>query len=359
MSRPAPILFQDLLVEYDFGKDHPFNGDRFKNFPLVLEENLEKGDYQLLEAEPVSKKELFRVADENYVEFTRDFFNSPEKERDSSNFDRYHSRDNFPGRRSGKLEKAARGVLGQAKEASDLVAGESRKAISIGGGFHHAKPRGGEGFCIYNDVAYAARYLLEEKGANRVMILDTDAHAGNGTYEYFSEESEVLQVDIHQDPSTIYPGTGYVTESGKATGKGYTINVPMPEKAGDRSYQRVFEEIVFPVALEFSPSIIIRNGGSDPFYGDPLTNLGLSMKGLQMIGRYTEKLRSELDCGLIDLIVSGYSGESLHRGWFALISGLIGQETGFSDSESPDEKVSETENIIQKVKNAHKGYWNF
>lgn len=165
------------------------------------------------------------------------------------------------------MEIAARLVLGQAKKASDIVAKDQAKAISIGGGFHHAKPDSGEGFCLYNNVAFTVKYLLKVHAAERVMIIDTDAHFGNGTYGYFSDSHRVLQVDIHQDPSTIYPETGFAEQVGKGDGKGYTVNVPMPERAGDNAYEHVFNEIVFPVALEFDPSIIIRNGGGDPYAG--------------------------------------------------------------------------------------------
>ncbi len=347
------------MEEYDFGKDHPFTGDRFISFPKLLDNKLEEGDYEILGAEPVSKEELFRIASKDYVDFTSGFFNSSEVNRDSSEFGKFHSADNFPGRRSGKLETAARAVLGQAKKAAELVCEGAEKAISIGGGFHHAKPNSGEGFCLYNDVAYASEYLLADKGVDRVLVLDTDAHAGNGTYEYFSGDPRVLQVDIHQDPTTIYPGTGFVEEIGTGEGEGYTVNVPLPEGAGDKSYRLLFEEIVTPVATQFSPSVIIRNGGGDPYFGDPLTNLGLTLNGLKMLGSLVNNLRKELDCGLIDLIVSGYSGEELHQCWFALLAGLMGKKVELPGSDGEEVILSSTKELIAEVKSVQRAYWDF
>ncbi len=126
----------------------------------------------------------------------------------------------------GKVEEAARLIVGQAKMACDLVqSGQYQKVISIGGGMHHAKQRFGEGFCIYNDVAFAALYLIEKYQLDRVMVLDTDAHAGNGTAEYFRANPKILFVDIHQDPRTIYPGTG---------------SLPISERMQDRDLPSIF-----------------------------------------------------------------------------------------------------------------------
>ena len=363
MDEPLPLLFdEDILGNYDFGKDHPFSGDRFDSFLEELDNRLGENRYKLYRGEPVSEQEPFRIADEDYVEFSREFYNSPEPDRDSSRFDNYHSRDNFPGRRSGKLELAARGALGQARKACDLVEEGGGVAVSVGGGFHHAKPGSGEGFCIYNDVAYAVEYLREEKGAEKVMVLDTDAHAGNGTYEYFSRNPEVLQIDLHQDPSTIYPGTGFAEEIGQGKGEGFTVNVPLPKGAGDASLELAFEEIVEPVTEEFSPEIIVRNGGGDPYSGDPLTNLGASLAGLNMIGQRVEGLRRSTGGKLVDLIVSGYTGEELHDSWIALVAGLLETSPGFTGQKTGDDDsgtLEETKNVINQVKRHHDDHWNF
>ena len=182
--------------------------------------------------------------------------------------------------------------------AADLIqAGTYQKVVCIGGNMHHAKPNYGEGFCIYNDNAFAARYLMEKYKLERILILDTDAHQGNGTCEYFYDDPRVLFIDLHQDPRTIYPGTGFANEIGSGKGKGFTINIPLPVHAGYDSYKLALEAVVLPVAEEFKPQIIIRNGGSDPHFADGLTNLGLTVKGFRMIakrpGRWQKYARGE------------------------------------------------------------------
>jgi len=141
-----------------------------------------------------------------------------------------------------------------------------------------------EGFCIYNDVAFTATYLLEKYNFEKILILDTDAHAGNGTAEYFRTDPRVLFVDIHQDPRTIYPGTGFASDIGADSGKGFSVNIPLPIYAGDESYKLVFDEIILPLTGEFKPQIIVRNGGSDPHFNDGLTHLGLTIAGFRMVG---------------------------------------------------------------------------
>ncbi|MDI6811876.1 MAG: histone deacetylase, partial [archaeon] len=236
-------------------------------------------------AGPASDKDLLLICQKDYIEFTKNYFEAANQgESYNGRFYQYHSIDNLPIGKPGKIEKAARFIVGQAKLACDLIQrGKCKKVISIGGGLHHAKPSFGEGFCIYNDVAFCAKYLIEKYKLKRILILDTDAHAGNGTNEYFYEDPRVLFIDIHQDPRTLYPGTGFLNEIGAGEGRGLKINIPLAPRASDESYELVFEEIIEPLAKEFKPQIIIRNGGSDSHFADTLTRLGLTVKGFRMI----------------------------------------------------------------------------
>ena len=274
------ILYREELKEYDFGPGHPFRGDRYETFPKFLMENLPEDDnYRFLKAEPATYEDLLLICNEDYINFTREYFKAANLGLSyAGRFSQYHSADNLPGGRPGKLEEAARLMIGQVKMAADLIqAGEYEKVVCIGGNMHHAKPSYGEGFCIYNDNAFVAKYLSDKYSLERVLILDTDAHAGNGTAEYFYEDPKVLFVDLHQNPRTLYPGTGFAHQIGSGDGKGFTINIPMPVYSGYDSYQLVFESIVQPVTEEFKPQIVIRNGGSDPHFADGLTSLGLSV----------------------------------------------------------------------------------
>ena len=362
------ILYREELKEYDFGPGHPFRGDRYEIFPRFLKERLPaRGHYKFLRADWATDADLSLICQKEYVEFNRQFYKAANLGLDynDSRFSQFHSGDNRPAGRPGKLEEAARLVVGQAKKACDLIqSGRFEKVVSLGGGLHHAKPGWGEGFCIYNDVAFAGKYLLEKYGLQRVLILDTDAHAGNGTAEYFYEDPRVLFIDLHQDPHTIYPGTGFTHQIGQKDGKGYTINLPLPLQAGYLSYRLIFEKIIMPVTLEFKPQIIIRNGGSDPHFADFLTNLGLTIAGFRMIGEMVGEMAQICEGRVIDMIGSGYNKEILPYAWLSLIAGLAEFPIQVEEPVPPpsgskeDLSYEETRGMIGEVKNLLKEYWS-
>ena len=181
--------------------------------------------------------------------------------------------------------------------------------------------------------------------------------------EYFYQEPRVLFIDLHQDPRTLYPGTGFVYEIGEGKGRGFTINVPLPMFAGDDSYQLVFEEIIEPAVKEFKPEIIIRNGGSDPHFADTLTQLGLTVEGFRMIGEKVRKLSEICDGKVVDLIGSGYNKKVLPYGWLALISGLTGIDIKLKEpipipsQFKKDLVLEKTKEVIKEVKRNLKNYW--
>ncbi len=360
------ILYREELKEYDFGEGHPFRGDRYEIFPKFLQKNLPQDDnYQILKADWPSDEDLALICHSDYINFTKNYFRASNLGQDyNGKFFQYHSIDNFPLARPGKLEEAARLIVGQAKLACDLIQeNKAKKVISLGGGMHHAKENYGEGFCLYNDVAFAGKYLLKEYGLKRVLILDTDAHCGNGTMEYFYPDPKVLFIDLHQDPKTLYPGTGFVEQIGENEGRGLTINIPLPMFAGNESYKLVFEEIVEPVVKEFQPQIIIRNGGSDPHFADELTQLGLTIEGFRMIGQRVRKLSEGCQGRVIDMIGSGYNKKVLPSAWLALISGLANWKLKIKEPKSvpkkfkKDPRYQETKNMVKELKRNLKNYW--
>ncbi|MBI2852339.1 MAG: hypothetical protein HYX84_04470 [Chloroflexi bacterium] len=362
------ILYRPELREYDFGAGHPFQGNRFEAFHRFLRQTLPEDDnYRILQAAQASDDDLSLICARDYIDFTRGFYRAAalgQRFSQAQNVSRFLSRDNLPAGQPGKVEEGARFIIGQAKLACDLVQGGAfRKVVSIGGGLHHAKHDYGEGFCLYNDVAFCGMYLLKEYRLERILILDTDAHAGNGTMDYFYGDPRILFIDLHQDPATIYPGVGFAGEIGTGRGKGFTINIPMPVHAGDECYRLALESIVEPVTAEFNPQIIIRNGGSDPHFSDELTNLGLTLKGFSMIGKKVNKMAGICQGRVIDLIASGYNAEVLPRAWLALVTGLGGIKLDLNDLEplpshlQADRALPATQRVIAEVKIQLKDYW--
>jgi acetoin utilization protein AcuC len=360
------VLYRPELKEYDFGPGPPFRGNRYEIFPPFFKARLpQEHPFEFLKADWADDEDLLLISTKEFIAFTRHYYELENTGREHPRgLETYHSADNRPVGRPGKLEEAARLIVGQAKKACDLVhSGRFEKVISIGGGMHHAKPGWGEGFCLYNDVAFAGKYLVEKLGLERVLILDTDAHAGNGTAEYFYKDPGVLFIDIHQDPMTLYPGTGFIHQIGEGRGKGYTINLPLPPHSGDDCYRFVFEEIVLPATREFQPQIIIRNGGSDPHFADTLTHLGLSLNGFQMIGQYVRQMAKFCGGKAIDMIGSGYNPEVLPYAWSAIISGLadfklpLEERTPIPENITEDSPLDETREMVGKLKTILREYW--
>lgn len=360
------ILYQEGLREYDFGEGHPFRGVRYELFYKFLRDHLpEDNNYRILKANPATDADLTLICHKNYIEFTRGYYDAASYGISyPGRFAEFHSPDNIPTGRIGNPEQAARLVVGQAKLACKLIQeGTFPKVVSLGGGLHHARSNYGEGFCLYNDVAFCARHLLQEYKLERIMILDTDAHTGNGTYVYFQDDPRVLLVDVHQDPRGIYPGSGFASEIGSDEGKGLKVNIPLPLYAGYDSYKLAFESIIEPVTREFKPQIIIRNGGSDPHFDDSLTNLGLTVRGFRMISEKTAALSEVCDGKVIDLIVSGYNMAVLPNCWMALIAGLAGFNVEIPEPVPVPEKLTTeeplqfTKNNLEEVKSYLKDYW--
>lgn len=362
------ILYRDELKEYDFGPGHPFRGDRFELFLSMLKTRCPPDNYyRILKADPATTEDLLKICDQDYIEFTAEYYHAAHAGWVAyyENFNRYQSLDNKPIGIPGDVEEAARLIVGQAKMACDLVQnGRYHKVVSIGGGLHHAKRRFGEGFCIYNDVAFTAFYLIEKYHLDRVMVLDTDAHAGNGTSEYFRANPQILFVDIHQDPQTIYPGTGFASDVGVEAGEGLTVNLPMPVHAGNASYMKVFDDIILPLTNEFKPQIIIRNGGSDPHFNDGLTYLGMTIAGFRMVGDKVREMADICQGRQIDLMTSGYNKSILPYAWISLFSGITDLPIIAVEEPKPvpaqfeqDLVLPETEGMIEEVKRYHHKYW--
>jgi acetoin utilization protein AcuC len=351
MNRVA-IVHHGGVEGYDFGPGHPFRGGRFPRFMKLLEERgiLLHPDVKLVEPEAADDSDLHLVHPDSYTGLvdelaTKNVPLSPDTPLSPS------------------IAQAARLVVGTTLRAGELVMEEGfRSAEGVGGGLHHAGRDYGGGFCVFNDVAICAQAMMDRHGLDRVLIFDSDAHAGNGTMDIFYGEPRVLFISIHQDPRTIYPGTGFIHQIGRGRGEGYTVNLPLPPGAGDECMKLALERVFQPLSRAFRPQVIIRNGGSDPHFLDGLTNLGLTFKGLKSIGAAVAEAASDIGCGVVDLCCSGYNPDTVAKGWFAILVGLIGIEAELSESHPPRRTyprlVNETEENIEKLAETLSGYWN-
>jgi acetoin utilization protein AcuC len=158
----------------------------------------------------------------------------------------------------------------------EVLAGRTRVAVNYSGGLHHAMARRASGFCIYNDPAIVCG-LLADKGM-RVAYVDIDAHHGDGVQAAFYETDQVLTISLHESGRTLFPGTGFANERGRAKGAGYSINVALPAYTDDAAYIRAFDEVVRPLVERYRPDVLVTQQGIDPHFSDPLTHLQISTR---------------------------------------------------------------------------------
>ncbi|MDW7675354.1 MAG: histone deacetylase, partial [Bacillota bacterium] len=169
---------------------------------------------------------------------------------------------------------------GAVKAVEEVVSGRLQNCVVLGRPpGHHASEDKAMGFCLLNNVAIAARFSQKNLGLKRIMIIDWDAHHGNGTEKIFYNDPGVLFFSIHE--SRLFPGTGFIKNSGENQGLGYNINIPVPKGSGDYTYRYIFDKILIPVIKQYRPELILISAGFDGYYQDELAGLEITSSGFK------------------------------------------------------------------------------
>ena len=195
---------------------------------------------------------------------------------------------------------------------------------------HHASSAQAMGFCLFNNVAIAARRAQDEHGARRVAIVDWDVHHGNGTQDVFYDDADVLFVSLHQDD--LYPrGRGGLTERGAGAGDGATVNVPLPAGSGDAGYLAACERVVVPALRRFRPELILVSSGQDAAASDPLGRMSVTAEGFRGMMRLMVGAAEELCQGRVVAVQEGgYSIDHMPFCVLATVEALAGLEPSFA-----------------------------
>ena len=223
-----------------------------------------------------------------------------------------------------------------------------------------------KGFGIFSDVGICAENLMQNYGLKRILILDTDAHAGDGIYSIFAQDSRVLFISLHQDPRTLYPGPSYSNPIGEGQGKGYSVNIPLLPGTSDLAYEYLLDSVFVPLAEEFRPDLIIMVDGSDTHFIDRITQMGLTLKGIYMIASKVRGVADRVCQGkVIAFDGSGYDPKGIlfPLGWLASICGLTGTEIELEEpyplppGHREDYALSGTKEVLEALKDKLAPYW--
>jgi len=252
-------------------------------------------------------------------------------------------------------EVALYAVGGLLSAVEKVMAGEVDSAFAlVRPPGHHATCNRAMGFCIFNNVAIAAKFALANFNSERILIVDFDVHHGNGTQEAFYGDPKVLYFSTHQYP--FYPGTGWLDETGTGEGEGYTVNFPMAAGWGDEQYLRAFNEVFVPVAKKFQPQLILVSAGFDPHWADDIAMMQMSVTGFAQIAKILKQLAIELCQGhLILTLEGGYNLQVAASGTKAIFDVLLGN-TEIVDPLGKAPLTRETvdfEQHLKRVKETH------
>jgi acetoin utilization deacetylase AcuC-like enzyme len=219
---------------------------------------------------------------------------------------------------------------------------------------HHAEKKMFGGFCLFNNVAAAARHAQMAHGLKRILIVDFDVHHGNGTQDIFYDDPTVLFVSTHIYTGHFYPGTGSIREQGMGLGKGSTLNVPFPPGVGDLGYAQAFSELIAPAAAAFQPEFILVSAGYDAHWADPLASAGLSLTGYAHIARTLVQMADEHCRGRILFILEGgYFLDALAGGTLNTLYALLHHDQIHDPLGPHHKKETNVTDLLSALKQLH------
>jgi acetoin utilization protein AcuC len=288
MTCTVHVAWDERLTDYHFGPDHPLAPVRVElTMRLAHEFGLwSQPGVTVAPPAPATDADLELVHEARYVAIVRAISRWTEHPdaRDGLAGNQLSvarmfglgTEDNpvFPG-----MHEASALVTGATLAAADAVwSGSAQHGASIAGGMHHAMATHASGFGVYNDIAIAIAWLLEQ-GAERIAYVDIDAHHGDGVQTAFYDDPRVLTISLHQHPATLFPFTGLPTETGGPAAEGSAVNVALPAGINDAPWLRAFHAIVPPLLRQFRPQILVSQHGADTHRLDPLADLEMSIDG--------------------------------------------------------------------------------
>jgi acetoin utilization deacetylase AcuC-like enzyme len=300
------------------------------------------GPIERLAPREATEEELLRVHSRGHVEGVADA---------ARQAPRYLDPDTYVSPESYEVARLAAGAC--VDLARRVARGDLRNGLAaVRPPGHHAEGGRAMGFCLFNNVAVAARALQMEEGVGRILIVDWDVHHGNGTQHSFEEDPSVLYFSTHQYP--YYPGTGSAGEVGRGRGEGTTVNVPLPAGCGDAEYVGALARVLGPVARSFRPEMILVSCGFDAHREDPLGGMEVSEAGFSAMAHCVRALADEMCAGrLVCVLEGGYSAAGLHEGTRALLGALLAPTPAPPPPAAAAKPSSVLAAVLEHVRAAH------
>lgn len=337
-------VYDPIFLEHDL-RGHPENRQRLRTIMRMLSEYGMLEKLTAIPAVRVGLESLFSVHSPDYVEQVRSVAQRGGGHLDMDTYIRPASYDAAL-MAAGGLVEATRAVLdGELANAFALVRPPG----------HHALRSRGMGFCLFNNVAVAARHALSEHGLERVLIVDFDVHHGNGTQDEFESDANVMFVSTHQFP--YYPGTGQLKETGSGEGAGSIVNIPLAGGVGDEGFKRIFADVIGPAAWRFQPELILVSAGYDAHWDDPLAYMMLSVSGYAAIALALRDLAEELcDGRLVFTLEGGYHLDALAYSILNTFGVLLdGEAWDLVDPLGPSpRKEQSVDDVVARVRQVHR-----
>jgi acetoin utilization deacetylase AcuC-like enzyme len=316
---PTGYVFEEIFTRHTLS-GHPENAGRLLAIMDYLNRHEILPKLTQVHSRPARREELVRCHHPSYIELV---------ERVSSNGGGMLDPDTYANQYS--YQAAAHAAGGLIDLTAAVVAGKLNNGFALlrppG---HHATPNRAMGFCLFGNIALAARAARQEMGLERVAIVDFDVHHGNGTQAILDDDPTVLFISSHQAP--FYPGSGSANEIGLGAARGTKVNIPLPAKTGDEGFKLLYSEIAFPILRRFQPQLILVSVGFDAHWKDPLANIELSLAGYHWLCQNLVKLAGELCQGrIVFTLEGGYDLEVLAPGAGNIFRILLG-ETDYDDA---------------------------
>ncbi|KAA0005194.1 histone deacetylase [Euryarchaeota archaeon ex4484_162] len=331
------LLYSEKFLLHN-NETHPENANRLTHTLDFLKSSGIYDKLELVDPQPMSYEDLSEV----HSTYMIDRVIEADKNGDWLDLDTYVCRGSYDIARlaAGGLYKVCREVI---QEKAD----DSFALVRPPG--HHATSNRSMGFCLFNNVALAAYHIGKE--GKKVLIFDHDVHHGNGTQEIFYKSDKVLYQSIHLSPH--YPGTGKIEEIGEEAGIGYTINAPLIHGIGDETVKEIMNEIMFPIARQFKPDLIIVSAGFDSHHADMLGGLSLTANIYPWFIENLRKIQPRIVCSL----EGGYNYEWLGKCIALEIKSLLGERDCEVDDRVYGEKNDYSRNLIKNLRKLLGEYW--